>query len=222
MVKLLHILLNIFSFASLIYILYIIIEVFKLIIKKYIKKEKYKFKFFIFNTNFKKIIFSIIIILGIFNFVLDTWYSQPTIGSFYEKNEYVTKYYIYLYDDSNYINCKKLPAEIECVLNVDEKDLNYDIIYNYYRTYYINKIFLPSMNSKFPNDYTINNCINFENQEININKKNSIIDKDGNTYYIELTNEKCLIDITEEKTLEKIDKIFQSTPYYQNSEENKQ
>lgn len=221
MYKLLHLFLNICSIASIIYIFIFLKEIIKYISFKLLKKEC-QFTIVKFNNKIKNFILIFIIIIGSINFILGTWYRQPTIGSFYEKSEYLTKYYIYLYEDDNYISCRKLPAEIECTTNVGERDLNYSTSYDYYRTYYINKIYLPSTNLKFPNDYTINNCINFENTKLDINKKNTIIDTNGNTHYIELTKEKYLADITNEKSLEKIDKkMKQSNPYYENSGANK-
>lgn len=213
----LHIILNICSLISLLYILYIIKE----IIKNILRKGKESLNILIYDNKIKKILLCVILLIGIGNFILDTWYKKPTIGSFYEKSEYTTKYYIYLYEDDNYINCKKLPAEIECTTNIQEKDLDYTITNKYYKTYYINKIFLPSQNPKFPEDYTIDNCIKFDDTDININKINKVIDTKGNTYYIELTKEKYLSEITDKKQFEEIDKRFQSTPYYQNSKGNK-
>lgn len=221
MYKLLHLFLNICSIVSIIYIFIFLKEIIKYIYFKLLKKEC-KFTVVKFNNKIKNIILIFIIIIGSINFVLDTWYRQPTIGSFYEKSDYKTKYYIYLYEDDNYINCKKLPAEIECTTNIEEENLDYSTSYYYYRTYYINKIYLPSTNPKFPNDYTINNCINFENIKLDINKRNAIIDTNGNTHYVELTKEKYLANITNEKSLEKIDKkMKQSNPYYENSGANK-
>lgn len=217
MYKLLHLLLNICSIASIIYIFIFLKEIIKYIFSKLLKKEC-QITIVKFNNKTKNFILIFIIIIGSINFILDTWYRQPTIGSFYEKNEYLTKYYIYLYEDDNYINCRKLPAEIECTTNVEEKDLNYSTSYDYYRTYYINKIFLPSSNPKFPTDFTLDNCIMFENVKIKPNEIIESKDIKGNKYYIELTSNKYTSTISKEKTLEKIDKKFQNSPYYENSE----
>lgn len=137
----------------------------------------------------KKIITNIIIghILAIY--ILFNWgknsyvrsYGNEILGSYFEKPEYKTKYYINLFSKDERVKKFRLPAEIDVYSEDEEAETN-DGNTKIYTTKYImlSKVFWPISDS----------VMKFEDCQIAIGDRVLCSEENGRQWYIELTNEK--------------------------------
>ena len=132
----------------------------------------------------------ILIGLAFFTYCIFIWnnsiyielYGNEIIGSFFEKSEYRTQYYVNLHRNQYTNNPYRLVADI--YVHTIETGWDYDFVNDDARTTYAKVIELEKI--YFPNG----GYLHFEETYIEIKKKNRVSDQNMQNWYVELTDNK--------------------------------
>lgn len=112
-------------------------------------------------------------------------FGDEIIGSYFEKSEYTTKYYVNVFENEDRAKNYRLPAEIHIYIETDSEDVEDDRFgYSSSRSYsekhiVLKKIFWPNGGFSY-----------FDDCDLELEHKILCTDQNDNELYIELTNQK--------------------------------
>jgi len=126
----------------------------------------------------------IITILSIIWAPLSFFYKEEKIGSIFEKAEYTTQYYVNLFPKNSDSKNYRVKADIYSVVSENSYTDGDSEKVAYNREYYIERAYFPNGGS-----------VSFEDnvgsgESLVLNKKEYLVDDDGEEWYVELTNVK--------------------------------
>ncbi len=134
------------------------------------------------------IIGHILIIYMLFNWGKNTYiksYGDEILGSYFEKFEYRTQYYVNVFPDGEESKNYRLPAEIHVYSEEEEGEPSIDAIgVEHSNTYTVKYIILEKV--LWPNE----GYLEFNDCQLEVGKKVQCNDQEGESWTIELTNEK--------------------------------
>lgn len=122
----------------------------------------------------------IVVIAGILDLIGSHFLKEDRIGSFYENNEYTAKYFVNVFPENGKSKNYRVVAEIRASYNEYwEEDQDGNSHPEYERVYYLNKVY-------FDNSHTLD----FDEEELELNKRTLVRDNNGKSWYVELTDKK--------------------------------
>ncbi len=112
-------------------------------------------------------------------------YGNETIGSYSEKTEYRTRYYVNVFPNDEEGKNYRLPADIHVYNEIEEGETTEDRFGQEHTTTYTTKYIIVEK-IYWPNG----GFLNFNECKIEIGEKNLCIDQNNRSWFIEITNRK--------------------------------
>jgi hypothetical protein len=112
-------------------------------------------------------------------------YGDEILGSYFEKSEYKTQYYVNVFPDDEDSKNYRLPADIHVYSETEEGETSEDRFGQEHTETYTNKYIILDK-AFWPNG----GYLDFHDCQVEIGDKVLCSDQDGRNWYIELTNEK--------------------------------